>query len=175
MSDLTIYQADSLPRDHKKEPSPRLAYIPEPPPWRVFTQEGHEQRGACFYTEPAIRDRITEVVNAALCLRRPVLVEGGPGTGKTTLAYSIALELGLDGPYRWSITSRSVLKDGLYDYDAIGRLHAATLAKQSEGEDTTRTGDFLRLGPLGMAFYNSREKTAKSPARPAVLLVDEID
>ena len=33
------------------------------------------------------------MVNAALFLRRPLLVTGRPGTGKSTLAYTIAREL----------------------------------------------------------------------------------
>ncbi|MGO4750696.1 MoxR family ATPase, partial [Streptomyces sp. 2MCAF27] len=36
-----------------------------------------------------------DVVNAALILRRPLLVTGRPGTGKSTLAYRISRELGL--------------------------------------------------------------------------------
>ena len=175
MSDHAIYQTMALPHDHEKSVSDRLQHIPEPPPWRVFSKRGQESRGTCFHAEDAVRQRISEVVNAALCLRRPILVEGGPGTGKTTLAYAIALELGLLGPYRWSITSRSTLRDGLYSYDAIGRLHVATLQKGKDGEDSTRTGQFLRLGPLGMAFYDSRPAEDGLPARPAVLLVDEID
>lgn len=175
MSDLTIYQAMALLPEHAKAVSPRLKHIPDPPPWRVFTREGLQQRGSCFYTDDESKRRITEVVNAALCLRRPILVEGGPGTGKTTLAYSIALELGLPGPYRWSITSRSTLRDGLYEYDAVGRLHAATLAKQNNDKDTTRTGQFLRLGPVGMAFHKSEPAAGETPSQPAVLLIDEID
>jgi MoxR-like ATPase len=78
----------------------------------------------------------------------------------------------LPGPYRWSIVSRTTLKEGLYSYDAIGRLQAASLLRQEVGDKTVKAppvGDFLRLGPMGMAFHQSR------PRRPAVLLIDEID
>jgi MoxR-like ATPase len=117
-------------------------------------------------------EEATQIVNAALCLRRPILIEGRPGSGKTSLAYAVARELGLPGPYRWSIVSRTTLKEGLYSYDAIGRLQAASLLRQEAGDETVTAppvGDFLRLGPMGMAFRQSR------PCRPSVLLIDEID
>jgi MoxR-like ATPase len=65
------------------------------------------------------------------------------------------------------------LKDGLYAYDAIGRLQETSLLRQKVGEKGKITepdvGNYLRLGPMGMAFHQSR------PGRPAVLLIDEID
>ena len=45
----------------------------------------------------------------------------------TTLAYAVAHELGLGPVLRWPITSRSTLKEGLYEYDAVGRLYDAGL------------------------------------------------
>ncbi|MDF5732130.1 MAG: MoxR family ATPase [Rhizonema sp. PD38] len=118
-------------------------------------------------------EQAIELVNAALCLRRPLLIEGNPGSGKTSLAYAVACELGLPGPYRWSIVSRTTLKDGLYAYDAIGRLQETSRRRQKVGEtseiEEPHVGDYLRLGPMGMAFHQSR------PGKPAVLLIDEID
>ncbi|AUB42334.1 MoxR-like ATPase [Nostoc flagelliforme CCNUN1] len=118
-------------------------------------------------------EQALELVNAALCLRRPLLIEGNPGSGKTSLAYAVACELGLPGPYRWSIVSRSTLKDGLYAYDAIGRLQETSLLRQKVGQTSEITepevGNYLRLGAMGMAFHQSQ------PGRPAVLLIDEID
>ena len=64
-------------------------------------------------------------------LRRPLLVTGKPGTGKSTLAYSIAYELALDPVLHWTITSRSTLTEGLYQYDAIGRLHELNVQKET--------------------------------------------
>ncbi|MBL1098767.1 AAA family ATPase [Streptomyces coffeae] len=112
-----------------------------------------------------------DVVNAALILRRPLLVTGRPGTGKSTLAYRISRELGLGRVLRWPITTRTTLRSGLYGYDAVGRVHAAAAGQAAE-RDTPEPGpedigDFLQLGPLG---------TAMLPYRlPRVLLIDEFD
>src|SRR5690348_3481998 len=89
--------------------------IPAPPPWRNRAAE--ETR---FVTTP----ELLEAVNAALHLRRPLLLTGPPGSGKSTLASVIAAELDLGEPLEWHVTSRSTLTDALYQYDALGRLHA---------------------------------------------------
>ncbi|MEU7724992.1 MoxR family ATPase [Streptomyces sp. NPDC040724] len=110
-----------------------------PPPWRDFTGtpdpgyappgcegpawERTVLRGAGYVPDEPEKD----VVNTALYLRRPLLITGKPGVGKSTLAYSIAADLGLGPVLHWPITSRTVLRDGLYLYDAIGRLQEAGL------------------------------------------------
>jgi MoxR-like ATPase len=88
------------------------------------------------------------------------LVTGRPGTGKTSLAYRVAYELGLGEVLEWPITTRTMLKDGLYQYDAIGR------AQEQDGS-LADIGDYIRLGPLGTALIPCD--------RPRVLLIDEID
>ncbi|WP_270858119.1 AAA family ATPase, partial [Streptomyces rochei] len=60
-----------------------------------------------------------DTVNAALLLRRPLLITGPPGIGKSTLAYVISRELGLGRVLEWNIVSRSTLRDGLYVHDAM--------------------------------------------------------
>jgi MoxR-like ATPase len=126
-----------------------------------------------------VRDRqrlIVDAVNAALYLRRPLLVTGKPGAGKTSLAYAVAWELKLGSVLSWSVTARSSLQDGLYLYDAIARLQDANLLKANEGNDQPTDdreidpldiGQYIRLGPVGTAFLPSRY--------PRVLLIDEVD
>ncbi len=100
-------------------------------------------------------------VNSALCLRRPLLVTGRPGSGKTSLAYALAYQLKLGPVLKWSITARTTLQDGLYRYDAIARLQEA----DSDGKQDI--GSYITLGALGTGFLPS--------ALPRVLLIDEID
>lgn len=146
----------------------RLERIPAPPPWRDFAALA-KQRAETFKPPPDI----VEVVNAALYLRRPVLVTGDPGVGKSSLAYSVAHELGLGSVITWNINSRSTLSEGLYLYDALARLREVSLARASRDGDDDRAADvedigrYIKLGAIGTAFVAAR--------RPRVVLIDEID
>lgn len=131
------------------------------------------QRGASFRLRQD-QSRVIQAVNAALVLRRPLLVTGRPGSGKTSLAYAIAHELQLGPVLMWPITARTTLEAGLYRYDAIARLQDAQLRKQSttsqpasSPQKTENIGNYIQLGPLGTAFLPT--------PYPRVLLIDEID
>ena len=139
--------------------------LPPPPPWRDFSnQQRRRERGLTFRPRP----EEIRMVNAALYLRRPLLITGLPGTGKSSLAFAVAEELGLGEVLEWSITSRSELKDGLYEYDAIGRLQDSDFTSDGKKEPPP-IENYVRLGPLGSAFADSQ------PNSPRVLLIDEID
>lgn len=156
------------------QPHDGIDRLPDPPPWRPFgapvpqerkwprnADDDHQystERGRTFQADPPV----VEAVNAALYLRRPLLITGKPGSGKSSLIEAVAFELRLGHVLRWPITSRSNLQQGLYHYDPIGRLQEAQLTKS-----TPDIGKFLRLGPLGTALLPT--------ARPRALLIDEID
>jgi MoxR-like ATPase len=178
MNDWRIYQASAGP--HRG-----IERLPAPPSWRTYDatrlqpQPRDEQSG--WTHADSIRGKnyrpgedLLDEVNAALYLRRPLLVTGTPGVGKSGLAYSVAWQLRLGPVLRWPITSSSTLKDGLYSYDAISRLQDVNLNRDrpagsdaGKSESQAEIGRYLRLGPLG---------TALLPAdTPRVLLIDEID
>jgi len=157
-----IYRGDGRPHDG-------LDRLPEPPPWRRFDRSGIDRRRDRALSYRADKNVVT-MVNAAIYLRRPLLVTGKPGTGKSTLAYSVAYELGLEPVLYWPITSKSTLAQGLYHYDAIGRLHETSLRQamsSTAGDEAPDIGRFIRLGPLGTALLPQ--------PRPRVLLIDELD
>jgi MoxR-like ATPase len=115
---------------------------------------------------------LKQAINLAIYLGRPLLLEGEAGCGKTRLATAIAHELGLV-LHRWDIRSTSLAKEGLYEYDALLRLHDVQVAQKNSnnpinlGRDPSNSEDYLRYGALGKAF--------RSGDRPAVVLIDEID
>jgi len=180
-----IYKGTGEPHDFK---------LPDPPNWRTFnnTVIAGPRRQATI-TDADIRRHIgsnplrsvddeadedqeiikeIEMVNAALFLRRPLLVTGKPGSGKSSLAYAVAYELKLGPVLRWPITTRSTLADGLYRYDAIRRLQDVSYENSLSPDDPLRgtsrnIGKYLRLGPLGTALLPTKY--------PRVLLIDEID
>jgi MoxR-like ATPase len=160
MTDWKIYTGD-VTSPVAEDGSARFDRRSAPPPWRDYAVR-HDLRVRETF-RPSSED--VEMVNAALHLRRPLLITGKPGCGKSSLAYSVAQELGLGKLLTWPINTKSTLQEGLYHYDAVGRLQAASLA--AKGDEAPDIGEFVRLGPLGTALLPQR--------RPRVLLIDEID
>ncbi|QNN65829.1 MoxR family ATPase [Sphingomonas rhizophila] len=112
-------------------------------------------------TDYVATDDLKVAVNAAVQLRRPLLVKGEPGTGKTVLAHEIAAALG--GPLiEWHIKSTTRAVQGLYEYDAVARLRDGQLGDPRVHD----IANYIRKGKLWEAFT--------SPQLP-VLLIDEID
>jgi MoxR-like ATPase len=106
-------------------------------------------------------DDLKVAVNAAVELRRPLLVKGEPGTGKTVLAHEIAEALGAP-LIEWHIKSTTRAVQGLYEYDAVARLRDGQLGDERVHD----IRNYIKRGKLWDAFT--------SPQLP-VLLIDEID
>ncbi len=150
-----------------------------------------DQREPAMQREDAHRKRepyiatpeLARAVNLAIYLGRPLLLEGEAGCGKTKLASAVAYQLGLPF-FAWDVNSKTRVEDGLYRYDAIGRLHDVQmlrLASAPEGQSPTvekpritsrnpeKPDQYLKRGSLAEAF------AVASKGYQAVVLIDEID
>jgi MoxR-like ATPase len=140
-------------------------------------------------------EELQEAVNLAIALKRPLLLEGEPGCGKTRLAEAIAYEFTqkyLKGEKwwffkEWNVKSVGRARDGLYTFDAVARLRDAQLvgagaeqlkvlledeqgnqefaALQARLKDKSK---YLDFGALGNALKQTEVE------RP-IVLIDEID
>ncbi|KAA5829499.1 MoxR family ATPase [Saccharopolyspora hirsuta] len=117
-------------------------------------------------------DGIATAAFLAMRMRRPLLCEGEPGTGKTALAQALATALGVD-LIRLQCHEGIDAAQALYDWDFPRQLlHLRTLEAAAGGEldaeaaeSSLYTRRFLLARPLLRALQES----------PCVLLVDEID
>ncbi len=106
-------------------------------------------------------DDLKVAVDAAVMLRRPLLVKGEPGTGKTVLAHEIAKAIGAP-LIEWNVKSTTKAQQGLYEYDAVARLRDGQLGDERVHD----IANYIKKGKLWEAFT--------APELP-VLLIDEID
>jgi MoxR-like ATPase len=126
-------------------------------------------------------------INVALALRRPLLISGEPGSGKTTLARNAASVLGW-WFYRETVTSRTRATDLLWTFDSLRRLNDA----HEQAAQIRPRRHYVEPGSLWWAFdptSASLRGAADDPDPPpplpdpglpgtgtgAVMLVDEID
>jgi MoxR-like ATPase len=104
---------------------------------------------------------LRNAVNVSIALKRPLLIRGEPGTGKTLLAHSIA-----DGLNKklliWNIKSTTKAQEGLYVYDTVQRLNDSRFGDR----DVSDIKQYIKLGKLGQAFDSPEQ---------VVLLIDEVD
>ncbi|HIW47674.1 MAG TPA: MoxR family ATPase [Firmicutes bacterium] len=108
-----------------------------------------------------VSPQLMNAVNIAIALKKPLLIKGEPGTGKTMLAEAVSKALGKD-LIIWNIKSTTKAQDGLYVYDVVQRLYDSQFG--NEGVDDIKK--YVKLGKLGEAF---------SADQQVILLIDEID
>ena len=134
---------------------------------------------------------LAEAVNTSLILRKPLLLTGNPGTGKSELAERIAWEFNLGPVLRFDAQSLSEAGELFYRFDLVGQMAAANLAKHTGRDADIKPERFISFGPLGKAILRSISekrcedlfriafptyKTGELPKpRPSVVLIDEID
>ncbi|NLG32754.1 MAG: MoxR family ATPase [Syntrophomonadaceae bacterium] len=106
-------------------------------------------------------EELSNCVNIAIALKRPLLIKGEPGTGKTMLAQSIAESLGME-LIIWNIKSTTKAQEGLYVYDTVQRLYDSQFGEHGVAD----IKKYIKLGKLGEAFLSKE---------PVVLLIDEVD
>jgi MoxR-like ATPase len=132
-------------------------------------------------------------VNVALAARRPLLVRGEPGTGKSQMARAAAKALGR-AYVQYVVDARTEPRDLLWRFDAVARLAEAQLRGATDEDSQQvrirlRVENYLQPGPLWWAFdWNDAARQAtlvhEQPPiqvdggdcqRGCVVLVDEID
>lgn len=137
---------------------------------------------------------VVHALNGALAARRPLLVRGEPGTGKSQLAFAAAEVLERSVAYQ-VVDARTEARDLLWTYDAVGRLGEAqvqaTLPDCSEAQvrENLRPIKFVQPGVMWWAYdwkdaeqqamlSNAPRRAARpgwQPSRGVVILIDEID
>jgi MoxR-like ATPase len=145
-------------------------------------ENGYEDEKLNLHLRPYIPSQgLKKAVNLALYLKkRPLLLMGEPGVGKTCLAESVAFELlGADGMkdryFRWNVKSTTKAKDGLYRYDTFRRLADSQILRTAEERVQLNNlkidaeNSYIQRGDLAQAFHRSTRK------KRSVILIDEID
>lgn len=135
-------------------------------------------------------ESIKKAVNLALFLRRPLLLEGDPGCGKTRLAYAVAYELGFP-MFTCYVRSTTRAENLLYTFDRLKRLYdieeiRAGAKTATSVHDETASGPgakksspdrklpdmktYVDMKNLGKAIEKSQDFRI-----PSVVLIDEVD
>lgn len=124
-------------------------------------------------------EKLIEAVKLMILLRKPLLIMGEPGCGKTRLAEAVACEIYPENPFshyfEWNIKSTSKVSEGLYRYDAIRRLNESQVFKTEEERtklsnmELGKENSYIQEGILAKAFK------ASTKGKPSIILIDEID
>lgn len=127
---------------------------------------------------------LANAVNVALALKMPLLVTGDPGTGKTQLAFRVAVELGRTEVLRYNTKSSSQASDLFYSFDSIRQFGQSQLSAARK-EELPDPRDFIEFSAMGQAILRTlppdwvEAKLGKRFRHEAptssVVVIDEID
>lgn len=133
---------------------------------------------------------LAAAVDTAITLGMPLLLTGEPGSGKSSLAKSIAWEvLGENEvPLQFTVKSETRATDLFYRFDTVGRFHASNLPDGNK--DDCAAHQFLHFEAMGKALLQAKpyafvkkllnddkyaEKAHNGTQKRSVVLIDEID
>ena len=169
-------------------------YIPRNFTLTNYGFPGDDQRVIAPYLFP---EAAVIALDVALATRRPLLVAGPPGCGKSRLAEAMAAVLGWNFLSK-TITSRTRLEELTVDVDHLRRLHDAHRAARADAEQLKPDEAYHNPGIFWWAFdrdsaarrglnpadaithkvalpFPGTERPTRKPPQHTVLLIDEID
>ena len=119
-----------------------------------------------------IIDPVTlEVVYLAARMRKPLLVEGPPGCGKTELAYAVAAAAN-------TVVERLQCYVGITEEKVIGKFDEALQKLFLDTQAANLDRDWNQIGPsalAGLLCEGPLLRALRYETQPCVLLVDELD
>lgn len=110
-------------------------------------------------------ENIITVVFLAISLKKPILIEGPPGTGKTELSKAISKAFERDF-FRIQCYEGITFEQIVGEWNYQKQLLSLEMSKINKTEEDVFREDFFIKRPLLSAFMNNR---------PSVALIDEID
>ena len=110
-------------------------------------------------------DKIVTTLFLAIKLKKPVLVEGPPGTGKTDLSKAISRALNMDF-FRVQCYEGITFEQIVGEWNYQKQLLHLEMSKIKDSDEDVFGNEFFIKRPLLKAFINNK---------PSVILIDEID